>query len=380
MKRGLILLLVLAVTAISNVTFGNTYRSNFYPLDRFVERVVEHDRVLMTIDEEIRIAKMALEALEKSNKTRDRFHDNADAYVAIYLDLEYAPKAQALEIKQLERKKKIQTERVTLEAKQAYFQLKIKQEAYRAQRHRVNTAAVELERHLKALELGHMTQAQYNAIALQYENQQRLLEGALMSLELEQMKVNQMLNIDLSVVLTLPSVMPTVDKVNWEEIQNNVHEFEVVVLAKEHLEMVKFKKDVYSRHMYNSVPQLSDRARHYGTPSGWSAVQREVVNAEKAYHEALKNAQLQLKLKTNALKMAELQNQAAIRHYDLAVLDYEEAKVKHGLGLITKGALDQVFDTMKEAFYNMQSANQNLFLEKMELSNRLTRHIVEIEL
>lgn len=361
MKRKLSLVVVctLLLTAMPNTTYGE---SSYYPLTQFIIKATAEDPEMKTLEQELDVLKKELEEIEKSNKKRSKEHDNADEYVAVYMDLEYAPYAKKMAISKAERAISQRKKALEKAFTKQYYALKNADDDVIEKRREMEKAEKDYALKVKSFDKGLISALilkQYEVAKLSAENGYDL---AVRALDLQKMQVNKALNIDLTSNLILPSVIPTNIPVTAFDVSKvDVEKLAEVVSAKEAYDLAAYKLDVYERHMYNSKPQLSDKARHYGSPTGYFDVKKEVAKALETYTKAKREAAIKLKMASNDCLNASSNVRIMTLQYEKAELTYEAAKVKNSLGLVTDAEKDDAYYAQLQAFYAKRDAERELY-------------------
>lgn len=366
MKRWMVWMSAVLLMLSAQVAYGQeTWTRTHLPVTEFISRVVAVDFELQMIDVEIEAKTLALETLKKENKKRSKEHQSADEYVALYMALDYAPKALEIEIEQLVRSRDVRKRELTLEAKETYFAFKVRQDDLTALKNEVKASEDALKLKEITYQKGHMTALEFRTLQWQHEALVLERDSEERQLMVDQLKLNQMLDIPLSknITLTTPMPEPKDDEViaAIEKPSVSPEAYESVKRAEEALFLAKLKRETFEKHMYNSVPQLSDKARNYGSPTGYAAAKREVLEAEKALEKENRRVIIEQMIQRNALKEARSRMNIHAFQYEKAILEYEAAKVKHELGHITDQTLSQAFEGKRKAFYAYRASRRALY-------------------
>lgn len=363
-KRGLAWCL-LVLCLINGAAFADASEViTYYPLTQFINRAVEVDPTTKTLEAELEILEEELKKLEKDNKDRSKIHNDADAYVAIYMDLEYKPKAKAVAIEQAKRKIAYRSKEVAWEATKKYYSLKNAQLDVTEQKKAYDKAVADYQLKEKAFEKGYITAAVLKNYEIARESEALALERAERALSLEQMTINAYLDQTIDKEMQLPSLVNTdIPLESFKVDMALIEQTEAVTAAKEAYDLAVYKLDVYDRHMYNSKPQLSEKARYYESPTGYYDVKKAVADAEEAYEKTKRTAYIDALVDRNACLNARSQVRIETLKFEKAEMDYEAAKVRHGLGLVTDAERDDAYYAYKQALYAKRDAERALYYQ-----------------
>jgi outer membrane protein TolC len=376
MKKILITTLLTGMLC-SSFTFADTVTIDpLLTLDEVYNLAVENSISIKTADDNIEIAEDDLHDAEVAKEDLEWSYKDADSYMElVFIDDYNVPLAEnALAAAKRDKEKALEDLKISVTGTYISYQQTV--DSLKTSQADLVQAQTTYSNKSKEYELGLITESDlesYNVSLLQAELSVQKNEN---SLEQARISFNQMIGYPIDTAFTLTTVMDVKTTVDYNitTLTNSIETFDQTLLdLKEDLDEKALKLQLIEDNILDtkSVSFQGSTTYIYGKSSEYSSTKDDIEDLQQDYDESLKDEIINLRIAFNSLKSSELSVNINKLNYDSAVRQFNTAKVKSDLGLITAYDLQDAKNSLTSSYNTYMTSINDLYTQDLEFQQTI---------
>ena len=371
MRKFSIILLV-SILINSNMTFAsinNSKVSSINQKDGF-SLLTSHNYDLSKFQDKIELYNEDLEdAIEKANQITWNY-SNANEYANLWIDKLYNPYYKRIELERQYRLQKDKEKSLKIELTKLMLETKSINTLIENQNNSLSQSQLLYANLKNKYVLGLVTNTEVKESEIKLLKETNEIKLNEINLHENNMNICSLIGIPLEPDLKVNIVLPINEKIDYSiyKLIDNIETFnEDLIYKQEEIDALKYKIQIIKDHIIVS----------FGEPDILEELEDDLADLNNDYDDTMNIKKIDLFKNYYLLAIQSNSTEINKLNYDAAVRNYNTAKVKHDLGMITDYDLDTAKASQDTAYQTYVQSMNDLYIQDLEFQNSIGIYGVE---